>query len=563
MLSHPAFRSGRLLALAASTALLAGAAPAHGGPTVQSIVGLFANDAIQRGLAAGLTVAVIGGGAPPYLAGFGEKDAVSGAPPDQNTLFLIASVTKPFTSNLLGQAVNAGTISLNQPLSSYGAVLGTLPPNSAAVTLEQLADFTGGFPFVPSKCKGHETPPQTGCVPGSGPQPITVYTAADFATFFQTYQTGAPPPQSYIYSDAAMGLTGLLLGATPGQPLDNSAFENWANLVATQITTPLGMNHTFLVVPGKDQPLEAAGYTTAVGQAAVKAGGVVSVKLSDPGSGYTTAPAVAISGGNGTGAQAIAVLSAKGSLSGIQVTNAGTGYVAPAKVFFRGGGSAGAGQAIIANGQVVGVEVGNGGNFTSTPTVAFKGGRLSGGRDATAIAHLDNGAVDYVEITDGGAGYVPPVTVSIGISPPITSVIPIWGASSALSSSSGDLAAFTAAALGNTSIGGIAVPPAITAGFQIAETPYACVSGNPSLSGCTGLETGLGWSIQPGNPEVISKDGGVPGFASFVTFIPSANIGVVVLANTRNSGGGAPPVVAQSILYALYHEGLSPGHPGK
>jgi hypothetical protein len=54
--------------------------------------------------------------------------------------------------------------------------------------------------------------------------------------------------------------------------------------------------------------------------------GVRSVSVTAPGSGYEIAPTVNFQGGGGTGAQAYATLGPNGTVTGIKVTNAGTGY---------------------------------------------------------------------------------------------------------------------------------------------------------------------------------------------------------------------------------------------
>jgi FtsP/CotA-like multicopper oxidase with cupredoxin domain len=68
---------------------------------------------------------------------------------------------------------------------------------------------------------------------------------------------------------------------------------------------------------------------------------VGSVKVTNAGSGYTTAPTVAFSGGGGTGAAATATL-AGGRVASITVTNQGANYTSAPTVAFSGGGGTGA-----------------------------------------------------------------------------------------------------------------------------------------------------------------------------------------------------------------------------
>lgn len=68
---------------------------------------------------------------------------------------------------------------------------------------------------------------------------------------------------------------------------------------------------------------------------------VSSIKVTNGGAGYTTAPIVTLTGGSGIGATATATISA-GRVSAITVTNGGSGYTTPPVVTFSGGDGAGA-----------------------------------------------------------------------------------------------------------------------------------------------------------------------------------------------------------------------------
>ena len=68
----------------------------------------------------------------------------------------------------------------------------------------------------------------------------------------------------------------------------------------------------------------------------------------DQGSGYSSAPTVAISGGGGSGAAATATLTA-GKVTSITVTNEGTGYTTFPSVAISGGGGSGATASVVIN----------------------------------------------------------------------------------------------------------------------------------------------------------------------------------------------------------------------
>lgn len=70
-------------------------------------------------------------------------------------------------------------------------------------------------------------------------------------------------------------------------------------------------------------------------------GKVVSVTVTNGGSGYTTSPAVSFSGGNGTGALATAIVS-DGKVVAIEMNESGSGYTGTPTVSITGGGGSGA-----------------------------------------------------------------------------------------------------------------------------------------------------------------------------------------------------------------------------
>lgn len=71
------------------------------------------------------------------------------------------------------------------------------------------------------------------------------------------------------------------------------------------------------------------------------AGTVSSIEITSAGTGYTSAPTVALTGGGGSGALATASISG-GAVTGITITNPGSGYTSVPTVAFTGGAGTGA-----------------------------------------------------------------------------------------------------------------------------------------------------------------------------------------------------------------------------
>jgi len=143
-------------------------------------------------------------------------------------------------------------------------------------------------------------------------------------------------------------------------------------------------------------------------------GGIRSVYVTSGGSGYTAVPDVTIGAPNITGGtQATAVASISGgAVVSVAVVNAGSGYTAVPTVTFSSG--AAAATAVISTGGVSSVSLTNAGSgYTSSPTITFSGGGGSGANAIAQIVTFKTGTVSIL-LNNGGSGYTSAPTVSIG-----------------------------------------------------------------------------------------------------------------------------------------------------
>lgn len=145
---------------------------------------------------------------------------------------------------------------------------------------------------------------------------------------------------------------------------------------------------------------------TAVSTISTGSGGISAIDVTSGGSGYTFVPGVTIGPPDQTGgsqAQAFVTISA-GVVVAVTVTNSGSGYTtAPSVTFSTGAASA---NAVVATGQVNSVTLTNAGTgYTANPTITIAA--PPSGSNATAIASFNTfktGTVAVV-ITSGGSGY--------------------------------------------------------------------------------------------------------------------------------------------------------------
>jgi hypothetical protein len=145
----------------------------------------------------------------------------------------------------------------------------------------------------------------------------------------------------------------------------------------------------------------------------IQGGSVVSVTITNPGSGYEVGdvPQLAFSGG---GSNTTPILTANlnaGGVGGVNITAGGSSYTS-ATVAFSGGGGTGAAGTVIINTGVTGVPVTAAGSGYTYAVIGFTGG---GGSGATASAVINPifGSISSITITNAGTGYTSAPTASL------------------------------------------------------------------------------------------------------------------------------------------------------
>ncbi len=152
------------------------------------------------------------------------------------------------------------------------------------------------------------------------------------------------------------------------------------------------------------------GDNSAILQAVLTAGNIDHVNVTDGGSGFTAPPTIGFTGGAGSGAAADAVLVAT-TVDSVTVDSGGSGYSSTPNILFTGGGGSGAAAvATVALGVITGITViSNGSGYTSLPTITITDATGTG---AAATAVLSPTSVDGIVVTNGGSGYTGTPTVT-------------------------------------------------------------------------------------------------------------------------------------------------------
>jgi CubicO group peptidase (beta-lactamase class C family) len=142
-------------------------------------------------------------------------------PIDQDTLFLVASVTKTFTATTLMRLVAEGKVELNAPVRRYLPEL-QLKDRQAAdtVTVLNLLNHTAGFDW------------RVNADTGEGDDAL----ARSVAKMLSLKQI-APPGTRVSYSQAGYNLLGRIIEQVTGQTFEQA--------VASLVFEPLGLSHSF------------------------------------------------------------------------------------------------------------------------------------------------------------------------------------------------------------------------------------------------------------------------------------------------------------------------------
>jgi len=141
-------RSSHLISVAASLLLLSACALSveheERGARISDLevqVDQWAQEALDEGAVAGISVAVEHDGEILVAKGYGMADLEQDVAASKNTVYRIGSITKQFTAAAIMQLVEAGQVRLDAPIQEYV----DFPTGDHEVTVEQLLHHTSGI----------------------------------------------------------------------------------------------------------------------------------------------------------------------------------------------------------------------------------------------------------------------------------------------------------------------------------------------------------------------------------------------------------------------------------
>ncbi|MFT3807550.1 serine hydrolase domain-containing protein [Arenimonas sp.] len=147
---------------------------------------------------------------------------------DGRTAFEIGSVSKTMTAALLAQQIDAGKMSLDDPLSKYLPAGTKLPEfEGKPILLRHIVTHTSGLPALPAKFR-----------PANPADPYANVTRQDLLDSLADVKLAQAPGERWAYSNYAMMLMTMVLAERSG--------TDFETLLQRELFAPLGMRDSFI-----------------------------------------------------------------------------------------------------------------------------------------------------------------------------------------------------------------------------------------------------------------------------------------------------------------------------
>ncbi len=176
-----------------------------------------------------------------WSKGFGFADLENQLPAKPESMYRLASVTKPMTATAILQLVEKGKIDLDAEIQTY---VPYFPKKNFPVTVRQLLGHLGGIShYKDYEKEGHFKDHKT---------------TRESVAVFENFDLIAEPGTRYSYSSYGYNLLGAVIEAASGQPYSEYMRDN--------VWKPLGMNDTRMDSPVDIIPNRVRGYEIVNGQ---------------------------------------------------------------------------------------------------------------------------------------------------------------------------------------------------------------------------------------------------------------------------------------------------------
>ena len=198
-------------------------------PTTKTVVDDIAKSLMSENKIPGMSIAITVNGKHSFY-NYGILSKENNKPVTSESLFELGSVSKTFTATLACLSEEKGSLSMLDPVSKFFPELKNTVFDE--VKLYDLGTHTaGGLPLqVPDNVTNNE----------------------QLMNYYKTWQPMYAPGTYRVYSNASIGLLGLIAGKAMNEPFTQAMTNN--------VFSNIGMNNTFYDVPAAKMPQYAVGY---------------------------------------------------------------------------------------------------------------------------------------------------------------------------------------------------------------------------------------------------------------------------------------------------------------
>lgn len=191
-------------------------------PRIEAVADSLAQGQMSAGLTPGITVAVAKDGEVVFARGYGQADVEAGAAAHRETVYEIGSLTKQFTAAIVMRLVDAGSLSLDDPIAKH---LPDYPTQGHRVTVRHLLNHTSGIKDYAEL--GHKYWVRDFRLDLSDQEMLALFAKQPF---------DFEPGQKYRYNNSGYYLLGMIITKVTGTP-----YEQY---VDRELLQPLGLSKT-------------------------------------------------------------------------------------------------------------------------------------------------------------------------------------------------------------------------------------------------------------------------------------------------------------------------------
>lgn len=168
----------------------------------------------------GVIISVVKDGKPVFAKGYGLRDVNRGLPPDENTLFHIASHSKPIAAVSIAMLVDERKLDWDDPVKQYIPDFEFADSRTVElITLRDILSHRAGLPFVVGSLRDPD------------------FTFADLLDELKKTKPVAGLRERHSYTNTGYAIAGAVLAQVSGM--------SWEDFVHHRIFKPLGMSSSY------------------------------------------------------------------------------------------------------------------------------------------------------------------------------------------------------------------------------------------------------------------------------------------------------------------------------